>query len=213
MKKLVLVLLCMVLVFSMIGCDSEAKAKAKAESREKAEFECGKKTYDDLVAASELCEDISYAVYGAWYFSIYEYDDYDTLFRKNAAFSSRVGIWDLEEFLKTSKGIDDERDWVLYLDDFNYSVDLVIEYLTANGEIAQLNTLLANAKSELKSMTQKYSDYTYYPALKQFYAQVVSYAEFITKPTGSFRELKSTIENYENEIRTYKADLAFVFED
>ena len=71
MKKLALVLLCVVLVFSMIGCDSEAKAKAEAESREKAEFECGQRAYDALVTASKICEDVGDVVYNAWYFSIY----------------------------------------------------------------------------------------------------------------------------------------------
>jgi len=219
MKKLVLVLLCMVLVFSMIGCDSDAKAKAEAEAaaaRTKAQFECAKKTYDELVAASKICEAIGDAVYSAWYFAIYEADEYTVMSdEKVEAFCEEVGISDsdLKKGLKAYKGDDFVIYLPMYLDDFNDAVWIVLFALEENGVISQMDTSLATAKSELKTMTHEYSDYSHYPNLKSFYTQVNSYAEFLKSPSGSFEQLKVTIENYETGIRTYKADLAFVFEE
>ena len=97
--------------------------------------------------------------------------------------------------------------------EFTYAVIIVEQAYINNGTVQRLNDALANAKNELKTMTQEYSDYSEYPNLKSYYSEVSSYAEFAQNPNGSFEQLKTTIETYEREIRTYKSDMSFVFED
>ena len=77
---------------------------------------------------------------------------------------------------------------------------------------AELDAALKSAKTELKTMTAEYTDYSEYPKLKSYYAKVNSYAEFCKDSQGSFEQLKTTIQDYENEIRTFRADLEFIFE-
>ena len=81
-----------------------------------------------------------------------------------------------------------------------------------NGTYTKAEELLASAKESLKSVTNDYSDYTGYPTLKSYYSEVSSYLEFAKSPSGSFSQLKTTIDNYETKMRTYKSDLSFIFD-
>ena len=47
-------------------------------------------------------------------------------------------------------------------------LNIVYETLEKNGTVDKLDTALANAKAELKTMTQEYSDYSEYPTLKSY---------------------------------------------
>lgn len=42
-------------------------------------------------------------------------------------------------------------------------------------------------------MGDKYTDYEYYPKLKEYYSKVCSYYEFVKSPTGSFNQLQGTV--------------------
>ena len=86
-------------------------------------------------------------------------------------------------------------------------------YYEKDGTFAQVETSLANAKEELKTMTQQYSDYKYYPSLKSLYSELDAYAEFLKSPSCSFAQLKNIMSDYESKIRTYQSDLSFIFED
>ena len=89
---------------------------------------------------------------------------------------------------------------------------------TTSREIANKNvyadaqSCIDNAKAYLKEVTNKYADYTAYPTLKLYYSEVSSYLEFAKSPSGSFSQLKTTIDNYETNIRTYENDLSFTLE-
>lgn len=56
------------------------------------------------------------------------------------------------------------------------------------------------AEKVLQALTEEYNDYTYYPKLKDYYAAVKSYVEFYTSPSGSFKQLSDTINNYEMKL-------------
>lgn len=70
---------------------------------------------------------------------------------------------------------------------------------------------MQEAENILQELTAEYDDYTYYPRLKEYYAAVNSYVEFYTNPTGSFNQLADTVKEFENTIRTYEADVGFLF--
>lgn len=220
MKKLITLSLCVALVLlSFVGCGSSSDNNAESEKtpdKTQVQYECGKSAYDELSKAAEICAKMGDAVYGAWYFAIYE-ADYDLLDSSEDALydlSDKVGVSVDDLTVAAEEYLGDLAGFVqIYLDDFNYTVHIVSKALEINGTVTELDTALSNSKAQLKTMTQEYSDYDQYPMLKSLYSEIDSYASFLKAPTGSFEQLKTTIEKYETNIRTYKSDLSFVFED
>lgn len=221
MKKWIIYSLCVcMLLLSLSSCNSQDAENSKQDSptveatlsKTQLEYECGKKAYDELVTASEICKAMGDGVYGAWYFAIFEADDYSSYNIVNE-FASATGV-SVSDLNKVMESIGYSAQLLPYaLEDFSTAVVMVEEAYKINGTVERLDNALTQAKNELKTMTQEYSDYSHYPTLKSFYSEIDSYATFLKSPTGSFDQLKSTIENYENQIRTYKSDLSFVFED
>ena len=216
MKKITLFVLCILLVLGTGGC-----ANTQAET-DAAQYACGKAAYDQLNVAADICVRVMDSVYNAWYFAIYSADDYtessEDYERGLDVFVSKVGIPKelLEEAYMqyadtTLKGAQLLLPYALTK--FQSTVSIVEYAYQISGAFDQLDTALSTAKAELKTMMELYSDYSEYPTLKAFYAEVNSYAEFAQNPSGSFQQLKTTIDNYETAIRTYKSELSFVFED
>lgn len=215
MKKFLALLLVLCLSFSMVACGNSAtETISKADPKEE-EFNAAQIAYDCLVDVHETCEVVMDSVYGAWYFSIYEYDDY-------------YGSTGFEEFCSKTNISSNEfatiiRDWLeddsyskstLYylLEEFSDSVSLITMFYEKNETFTETQALLDEARASLKSVTAQYADYTGYETLKKYYSELASYFEFCQNPTGSFEQLKTTIETYERNLRTYKNDLGFIFE-
>lgn len=219
-QKILAIILTLCLILSgLVACDSGNASSTEQQTEDdkaQAQYECGKTAYDELVLAADLCEYMGSAIYDAWFFAIYkaDYGNSDDADVALSDLASEVGISVADLKVGAEVVLGDFAKFVqIYLDDFEYTVDIVTAALEKNGTVDKLNTAISNAKTELKTMTNKYSDYSEYPTLKSMYSKVDSYATFVKNPSGSFEQLKSTIENYNNEIRTYKADLAFIFED
>lgn len=230
MKKrqvLAIVLCAIMMLGALTGCgkakdDKNAEETAAvtadpAEAKSQAQFECGKKTYDNLNTAADICIEMMDTIYDAWMFAIYDADEY-TSSKVVAAFADEVNMTSAEletawsELLKEA-GVSGGLSLKYCLNEITLVVNLVTKAYELRGTTGELDTALENAKTELKTMTAEYADYSEYPTLKSYYAKVNSYAEFCKSPTGSFEQLKTTIQDYENEIRTYRADLEFIFEE
>lgn len=218
MKRIISAIICCVLLTALLGgCDTTSNTTGGTSSgtdKTQAQYECGKKAYDELVKASDICEEMGDVIYNAWYFAIYEADDYGKSMILSE-FCDVVGLTESEIKAGAAQVLPENLVSVVYvyLGEFDYAVNIVIAALEENGTVDKLDTALANAKAELKTMTQEYSDYSEYPTLKSLYSKTDSYATFLKSPTGSFQQLKTTIENYENDIRTCRSDLAFIFEE
>lgn len=225
MKKIIAGILCIcLLTTALYGCNSSSDAQPTEStlptenittttiSRTQLEYECGKKAYDELIIAADICENMASGIYEAWRFAIYDADDYSS-YNMVSAFSSETGV-SVTDLNKAAEALEVSSK-VLYilLEDFSSAVTIILKAYEVNGTIERLDGALTHAKAELKTMTQEYSDYSQYPTLKSFYSEVDSYASFLKDPSGSFSQLQTTIENYRNQIRTYKSDLSFVFED
>ena len=202
MKKLVSIVLCLFMLLNLVGCSG---------STNEAPYTCGKAVYKQLNLAADICIDMMDSIYAAWYFAIHEADDYS--FNAVRGLASKTGFTEdalesaYEDMGGSASRLSDR------LEDFNVAVAVIKQVYVNNGTVKRLDDALTSAKNELRTMTNEYSDYSEYPDLKSFYSEVSSYAEFAKNPSGSFSQLKTTIDNYETNIRTYKATLAFVFED
>lgn len=179
----------------------------------------GQQIYNDLVTASELCETYRYAVYNAWYFAIYEFDNYTAAQKIETVenskivsdFVSKVGI-SKEDLLPIINSYP-EGLGVYALNDFNSSVNFVLYALKDNGTEAELDSALSTAKTTLKDLTGTYSTYSECENLKNFYTEVNAYAEYLKNPTGSFETMKSTTQTHQSNVRTAKSALDFAFGD
>lgn len=70
-----------------------------------------------------------------------------------------------------------------------------------NGKAEEAQTALDAAKTQMKELSEKHSDYEHYPNLKGYFTTTSSFLEFCQNPTGSFEQLKDTINDYKNKAR------------
>ena len=170
------------------------------------EYEQAQKAYAELNKAATLCENAMDIIYAAWHFAIYEGkngDEFDLADATGLTFGEIADV--LESWgYSTTDPID--------YGSFSNTVNIAKYALINRGIYSSAQTCVDNAKAYLKEVTNEYADYTSYPTLKLYYSEVSSYLEFAKSPSGSFSQLKTTIDNYETNIRTYKNDLSFTLE-
>lgn len=171
-------------------------------------YQNAKEAYDKLKEVAELCVEGMDAIYGAWYFGIYNADDaYSSTFYYQMSLDvPGFTSTELEEAGNTLgiKASTAKSDW-------RYSLWIVEAAITARGDYDTITANMADAEKVLQTLTEEYDDYTYYPKLKDYYAAVKSYVEFFSSPSGSFNQLADTINSYENGIRTLESDVSFLF--
>ena len=171
-------------------------------------YDNAKEAYDKLKEVAELCYTGMDAIYGAWYFGIYNADDA----------SSSNFYYDMAEDVPgfSSTELEDAADLFgittsLAKEDFSYTVLIAEVAIEARGDYDTISANMSEAEDVLQKLTQEYDDYTYYPKLKEYYAAISSYVEFFLSPSGSFEQLADTINSYENDIRTLESDVGFLF--
>lgn len=179
-------------------------------------YKNAEEAYEKLKNIAELCVDGMDAVYGAWYFGIYEADD-----TTDSSFCYEMSLevpgfteTELEEAVSSlgeDIGFGEELTIMLARSDWQYCLWIVEEAISIRGDYATINTYMEDAEKILQELTEEYDDYTYYPKLKDYYAAIKSYVEFFSSPSCSFNQLVSTINDYENGIRTLESDVGFLF--
>ena len=170
-------------------------------------FENAKKAYQKLNHVSELCASGMDDIYGAWYYGIYKAKDSASFY----SFSKETPNFDSTELQKAADDLGISS--YSLKSDWQYALYIVERALKNRGDYTTVETEMAEAQTILQELTKTYSDYTYYPKLKDYYASVSAYVEFFKSPTGSFKQLSDTINTYENNIRTYKSDVGFLFNE
>lgn len=178
------------------------------KAKEELVFVYGKTTFDDLNEAVEICIVVMDSGYGAWHYGIFEDEDATV-----SGLATKTGLTtsELAEAI-SGYGIESATDQNFFLQiEFNYPVLVVYDVYRVRGTFDDIEELLESAKSKLRTMSDDFSDYEYFPTLKDYYSKAFSYCEFSIEPTGSFNQLADTINDYENSLRTYHTDLDFVF--
>lgn len=222
MKKKVILLLTFTLSISLCSCGGNKKA-----------FEASKAAYDNVDVAYEIIEQFGSDLYEAWRLGIY--DDEEILEDGLKHLASELSL--SEEELgggvayvmnelsgKEWSEITDE-DRRTYADSadlffdmmednlFSFCVMIVDGAYIANGKVEEAQSALDTAKIQMKELSEKYSDYEHYPNLKGYYTTTSSFFDFCQNPTGSFEQVKDTINDYKNEARDYISDLDYIFEE
>lgn len=203
------IVLVLVLIFSFASCTSTGTNTQVA-------FTSAQTTYNNLISAYEKIDAIGSDIYEAWRIGVYETPSISKLDEKLNLSLEELNA--AAESLGTGTyAYPNVGDSVFYLfgdtSKFNICIALVKEAYKLNGTYDEIETLLNSAKSEMKTMSEQYSDYEHYDNLKEMYSIVDSYAEFCKEPTGSFEQLKETINDYRNDIRDLESDLGYIFEE
>ena len=223
MKKAISLLLALVLCLSLCACgNSDKKA-----------FEASKAAYDNIDIAYEITEQFGSDIYEAWRLGIYDDDeilddgaDHLASELSLSADEIRAGVaytvagflgedWDTMSEEDKNKYIDNADSFFEAMEDdlFSFCVVAVSNAYVVNGKVEEAQTALDAAKAQMKELSSEYSDYEHYPNLKGYFTTTSSFFDFCQNPTGSFEQVKDTVNDYKNEARDYISDLDYIFED
>ena len=220
MKKLIALLLFLVMCLSLAACGSG----------EKKAFEASKSAYDNIDIAYEITEQFGSDIYEAWRLGIYDDDEIlengaahlatelslsaDEI-RAGAVYTLYQDEWDTMSEEEKEELIGSADLLFSYMEDdlFSFCVMAVSNAYVVNGKVDEAQTALDAAKAQMKELSSEYSDYEHYPNLKGYFTTTSSFFDFCQNPTGSFEQIKETVNNYKNEARDYISDLDYIFED
>lgn len=227
MKKVSFVFLVILSILILCSCNS-------AEKKNKEAYDSASKAFDDIDAAYQKIDILSSDLYEAWLDGIYSSDEIHSRGVSFLASKMELSQTDLKNGIAAVIMSAYDEDWQQADDDTKaeykklvgtilknaegeglYSVCIrgVIKAYEINGTIDEINGLLSNGKATMKEMSEKYSDYEHYPALKGYLTTSTSFFEYCQDPSGSFEQAKETINQYRNDARDYRNDLAFIFEN
>ena len=223
MKKIIALILSVATCVSMTACSGGNKKP----------FEASKAAYENIDVAYQITEQFASDLYEAWRLGIYDDDeilddgvDYlaKELSLSKDELTDGVGYAIAELTGENWNEMSDEdkakltRDTNYYfkiMEDslFSFCVTIVSSAYIANGKAEEAQTALDAAKTQMKELSEKYSDYEHYPNLKGYYTTTSSFFDFCQNPTGSFEQVKDTINDYKNKARDFSSDLDYIFED
>ena len=208
MKKLLSLCLAILMLFSLCACGDNIQT----DDSKKTAYDAASNAYDSINSAYILIEEFGSDLYEAWRIGIYDDDEISISYLA-------------DELNLTEDEITAAIDSLAYEGCGNYYFDyyedslfsacvwLVTEAYELNGTSSKIAELLSDAKSRMKEMSEKYSDYEHYNSLKSYYTTSNAFYDFCKDPTGSFEQVKETINTYRNDARSYQNDLSFIFED
>ncbi len=226
MKKMIVLLLAMTTSIFLCACGGGNK---KA-------FEVSKAAYDNVGGAYEIVEQFGSDLYEAWRLGIYDEDEIlengVTYLASNLSLSEediKTGVgYAISEMTGKNwfelSGDDKEKIEIMtenanvvfgLMEDelFSFCVNVVKGAYMLNGKVEEAKAALDEAKAQMKELSERYSDYEHYPNLKGYYTTTSSFFDFCQNPTGSFEQVKVTINDYKNEVRDYISDLDYIFEE
>lgn len=223
MKRKVSLILILAMCFCLCACGGGPE-------------EVGEIVYESTKDASGIVDQLASDIYSAWNVGIYDDDEVvdggceylagevslsvDDL-TMGAAYYLALTLeddeWDdLSE--EDQEYYIDNADYLFYLADevgysmFSITVSVVIDAYEMNGSLDDVKDNLKDAKEQLKVLSEDHSDYEHYNSLKEYYNAVNSFFNFLSDPTGSFEQLKDTINDYRKDIRDCEADLEYAFD-
>ena len=186
------------------------------------QFNSGKTVYDKLNAINSISATMASSIYDAWYFAIYEYDDYSawntekaiTDFAVDVGLKREVVVEAIDQYL-TGLGYTSitETLRLAVLGTNSGAINTVLIAYENTGITKVIDENFATVKSLLKDMSSDYEEITYYSTLKDYYSDSLAYYNFVTSPSGSFSQLATTLNGHTSKLVEHKNDLSFIYEE
>ncbi len=200
---------------------------------DKKAYEASKIAYDNINTAYELTEQYASDIYTAWQMGIY---DDDEIYRDGAEHLAGELSLSEDEIINAlievvedllDKESDDvkslaRRDSGALLEIlvensdislFTFCTRVVIRAYEQNGDAAKIEITLSEAQAQIKILSEDYSDYEHYENIKGYYTSIKAFFDFCQEPLGSFEQIKTTINDYRNDARSFHSSLDYIFED
>lgn len=222
MKRFISMSLAIALCMILCSCGGNKSKKA---------FDASKVAYDNINTAYEIIADFGSDIYEAWRIGIYEKKNLtlsglaeelnltEDELKMGFAYMINKDEWDtMTDEEQASEADSAEGDFLLVTmladsDIFSVCVYTVSSAYKVSGKTSEVQNILDAAKEQMKGLSENYSDYEHYPALKGYYTTTSAFFDFCQNPVGSFDQVKSTVDDYRNSAREYYKDLEFIFED
>lgn len=210
--------------------------KLELEAEAEARFNCAQEAYQNIKSAWDTLDQWSTDLYNAWQGSIFEEkemkDNVIPYFAENTHLTEAevlegFAVVGYTHLANEPDGVhwgalSEERkqgwrDAVIESLDRSYpghqEACLMITYAyLLNGDCQIAKDALETAKGAMKTMTEQYSDYEHYPALKGFFNTANAMLDYCYSPSGSFVQYKDLLNDYRKEARNYISDLNYIFE-
>lgn len=198
-------------------------------------FDISKKAYDNVIKAYDIAEQYGDDIYDAWYVGIFNEDELYEQGSKLLASELNLteedvsqGVayalidafgWNWDEVDPETKkaymAVEDSGTYFLAVsllaDIKTFCVECVNGAYEVTGKSDEALTALEEAKTLMKELGEKYADYEHYPNLKKIYTETASFLDFCINPTGSFDQLRETLNEYKNNVRDLSNDLEYIF--
>lgn len=210
--------------------------KLEEEEAKRAKFSCAQEAYMNIKAAWDLLDQWSGDLYNAWHGSIMEEDEMGAnvipYFVQNTHLTEAEVLegFTVVAYVHLSNkpdGVnwaslseDRKQEWreatVKAFEDSYPSfqeANLMITYAyILNGDYQTAKDTMETAKEHMKVMSEQYSDYEHYPALKGFFTTASAMLDYCASPSGSFQQYKDLLNDYRKEARDAINDLNYIFE-
>ena len=198
-------------------------------------YDVSKMAYENITKAYKITEQYGDDIYDAWYIGIFNtedlYDQGGTYLASELNLTEEELAQGVSYALIQAFGMNwDETDQAtkeeymeasgihfltvgLMADIKTFCVECVNGAYEVTGKNDEALLALEEAKTLMKQLSEEYADYEHYPNLKGYYTATSSFFNFCVNPTGSFDQLRTTINDYRNEARDYISDLDYIFEE
>ena len=198
-------------------------------------YDISKEAYENISKAYTIVEQYGDDLYDGWYVGIFNTDE---LYEKGSRYlASELSLseedvaqgvayalvdafgWNWDEIDQETKEeymtIDGSGTYFLAVsllaDIKTFCVECVNGAYEVTGKAEEALLALDEAKAIMKQISEEYEDYEHYPALKAYYTETSSFLDFCSNPTGSFDQLRETLNDYKNNARDLSSDLEYIF--
>lgn len=222
MKKIIALILALALCLSLCACGGKKDEEAFSACRDAFNkiteaYAILDKYSQDIYTAFNLGENSpgSYDGYKGYDFEKYNRNEFN-------AFAAKMNIDQtyIEEAVVNISGAEifNTGSWfdlgALYGGSFSSAwVGVISEAYICSGDAEYISSLLNDATAIMQMLSESYSDYEHYPALKSYFTNALAYFDFCQNTEGTLEEVEEKFNNYKDVERDCFFDLNYIFED
>ncbi|MCM1186173.1 MAG: hypothetical protein NC251_12535 [Lachnoclostridium sp.] len=224
MKRLLVFLLTVVLIFSSAGCSTiqnsdiensqevgSSSTEPKTENVEADiidETEIAQQAYDLIENAEDLCKAGMGIISAAWHFGIWNASECDAstvMEQLSAQIGFDVSFVEENGGYTADELVNGDGNW----DGWEFCLMTAENCLSAVGVYTSVGDALDSARDLIRKIP---ADYEHYQNLKDYYTKVAAYVAYFENISGSYNDLTEAIAKYEGDIQVVKEPLLFDFD-